>query len=82
MENSEVTFEQVLALARQLSLPDQAKLIRDLARALEVELRTVKPSTPRPSLQGALADLGPAPSAEDIDEIRREMWVNFPRDDF
>jgi hypothetical protein len=27
------------------------------------------------------ADLGPAPSAEDIDEIRHEMWAGFPRED-
>lgn len=26
------------------------------------------------SLYGILAHVGPAPSAEDIDEIRREMW--------
>jgi hypothetical protein len=39
------------------------------------------PTTPKRSLRGALADLGPAPSAEDIDEVRREMWANFPRDD-
>ena len=39
------------------------------------------PLMPKRSLRGALADLGPAPSAEDIDEVRREMWPNFPRDD-
>jgi hypothetical protein len=30
---------------------------------------------------GLCADLGPAPSAEEIDEARREMWATFPRDD-
>jgi hypothetical protein len=30
---------------------------------------------------GLCADLGPAPSAEEIDEARREMWAGFPRDD-
>jgi hypothetical protein len=29
-----------------------------------------------------LADLGPAPTAEEIDEARHEAWANFPRDDF
>jgi hypothetical protein len=37
--------------------------------------------TPRRSLLGLCADLGPAPSAEDIDEARREMWSGFPRED-
>ena len=36
---------------------------------------------PLVSLYGILAHLGPAPSEEDIDEIRREMWNDFPRDD-
>jgi hypothetical protein len=30
---------------------------------------------------GAWSNLGPAPSEEDIQEVRREMWANFPRDD-
>jgi hypothetical protein len=30
---------------------------------------------------GLCADLGPGPSAEEIDEDRREMWATFPRDD-
>jgi hypothetical protein len=30
---------------------------------------------------GACADLGHAPSSEDIDEARREMWAGFPHDD-
>ena len=33
------------------------------------------------SFIGLCADLGPAPSAEEIDEARREMWTGFPRDD-
>ncbi len=43
----------------------------------------IEPGKKKPlrSLYGALAHLGPAPSAEDIDEVRREMWKNFPRDD-
>jgi hypothetical protein len=30
---------------------------------------------------GMLAKYGPAPSDEDIAEVRREMWANFPRDE-
>ena len=29
------------------------------------------------SLYGSFADLGIAPSVEDIDKVRREMWSNF-----
>ena len=53
----------------------------DVERLLEEsDAETHQP--PRGSLHGTLADLGPAPSAEDIDEAQREMWGNFPRDDF
>lgn len=36
------------------------------------------PPTSKRSLLGALAHLGPAPSAEDIDEVRREVWGGVP----
>lgn len=38
--------------------------------------------TPSVSLLGIAADLGPAPSAEEIDEASREAWANFPREEF
>ncbi len=38
------------------------------------------PRRPWRSFFGALAHLGPAPSAEEIDEMRREAWANFPRE--
>ncbi len=34
------------------------------------------------SLRGLLAKYGPAPSAEEIDQNRAEMFANFPRSDF
>jgi hypothetical protein len=45
-------------------------------------LRSREPVAPQPrkSLYGLLADT-PSVSAEDIDEARREMWGNFPRED-
>ena len=46
----------------------------------ERELKVTWP-TPRKSLWGLCADLGPAPSAEEIDKVRREEWANFPRED-
>ena len=35
---------------------------------------------PRQPLRGLLADLGPAPSAEDIDEVQQEMWGTFAQE--
>lgn len=83
MSAAEVTFEQVFNLAQLLKPSDQARLISQLAEVIETkfEAQEISPLTRRP-LRGLLADLGPAPSAEDIDEARREMWGNFPRDDF
>jgi hypothetical protein len=37
---------------------------------------------PTRSARGILAKYGPAPSAEEIDANRAEMFANFPRDDF
>jgi hypothetical protein len=37
---------------------------------------------PTISLRGLLAKYGPAPSAEEIDQNRAEMFANFPRTDF
>ena len=75
-----MTLEQVLELAKQLSLVDKVRLIEQMAPEIEREL--VKNTTPpRRSLWGMCADLGTAPSAEEIDEARREAWGDFPRED-
>lgn len=73
------TLDQVLDLAQKLALADQARLIERLAPMI-VHALAAQPA-PRDSLWGLLADLGPAPSAEEIDEARREAWANFPRED-
>ncbi len=73
-------LDQILDLTQRLSSRDKLRLIDSLARQLLQEAEPTHP-TPRPSLRGALAHLGPAPSAEDIDEARREAWANFPRED-
>ncbi len=36
------------------------------------------PLKPLKSAYGILAKYGPGPSAEEIDEVRREMWRNSP----
>ncbi len=76
----EVTFEQVFSLAQQLRLKDQVRLIARLAPKVEWMLEEAESATQvltRKPLRGLLADLGPAPSAEEIDEVQHEMWATF-----
>ncbi len=80
MKEKVVTLEEVLTLARQLPARDQVRLIERLAPEIERALVVVQPP-PRKSLWGLCADLGPAPSEEEIDRIRREEWAGFPRED-
>jgi hypothetical protein len=77
-ESESVTLEQVVSLARQLPPLDKVHLIERIAPDIERDMHQQQP------LKSLLADrvrrsLGPAPSAEDIDEIRREMWGNIRR---
>lgn len=74
-------FEQIAALAMRLSSIEKVRLLERLAAALHEEMSQSSQPKPRKALYGFLADLGPAPSAEEIDEARREMWKNFPRED-
>jgi hypothetical protein len=79
---ADVHVEEVAALAEKLSPLQTVQLIERLTAKLELALQHAEqPTTPKRSLLGLVADLGPAPSAEDIDEARREMWRNFPRED-
>lgn len=74
-----ITLEQVLPLAIQLSVLDKVRLIEKITPQITLDLQA-REAHPR-SLWGLCADLGSAPSIEDIQEVRREMWVNFPRED-
>jgi hypothetical protein len=80
MDAAGITLDQVLALARRLRPEDQARLVARLAPMVERVLDQAEQSLsppPRTPIRGLLADLGPAPSAEEIDEVRREMWAAF-----
>lgn len=82
MNTAEVTYDQVLDSARHLPPSDQAQLISELAMGMKYSLASQETSpSPHRSLHGRLAEFVPAPSAENIDEARREMWGNFPRED-
>lgn len=76
------SLEYVLALASRLALTEQLQVIQRLAEQLLAKTRTPEPLPARPqksrSLRGLWADLGPGPTAEEIDESRREMLGNAP----
>ena len=77
--HSNVKLDDVLGLARQLSPADKARLIEKVAPELERDLAPTRPGA-GVSLLGLVKDLGPAPSADEIDADRAEAWSTFPRD--
>jgi hypothetical protein len=79
-ETKAATLEQVVSLARQLPPVEKIRLIERMVPEIERDMLGQRPPR-RKSLLGLCADLGPAPSAEDIVEIRHEMWADFPRED-
>lgn len=75
-----MTLEQVIQQAKQLSALEKMRLIQAIAPDVEKELIPTEIKTRR-SLWGICADLGQAPSAEDIDQIRQEIGSGFERED-
>jgi hypothetical protein len=73
------TLNEVFALVDDLSPLDKVRLMEKIATSLKVNIRE-EFQQPIESMYGICADLGTAPSAEDIDEVRREIWANFPRE--
>ncbi|MCU0574796.1 MAG: hypothetical protein MUC41_17665 [Syntrophobacteraceae bacterium] len=72
------TLERLLELARQLSAVDKIRLIERLAPEIEHELKSYT-RTERKSLRGLWR--GVDISDEDIAQVRRETWSEFPRED-
>lgn len=79
MPDSSTTLEEVTTLALGLPPLERLRLIEKLASTLERDWQTQRP--PLSSSYGLWADLGPAPSAEEIDEARREAWGSFSNED-
>jgi hypothetical protein len=74
-----MTLEQsILEAIRSLPSDKQRELL-DHANQLR---QTSAAKRPRKSARGLWSDLAISLSAADIDEARREMWKNFPRDGF
>jgi hypothetical protein len=72
----------VLSLVKQLTPGQKLRLIEAIVPDLEELLqRAEEGEKPLRSLYGLWNDFGVSISAAEIDEIRREMWGNFPRQD-
>ena len=72
-----MTLEQALTVVEQLSPRDQLRLIERMVPGIQRSISDVSVVEPRVSSLGILAHLGSAPSEEEIDEVRREMWAGF-----
>ena len=70
--------EAIVNKLRELP-PDKQQEVLDFAAFLSSR---VEPKTPRKSAYGLWKDLDIHISAEDIAEARKEMWGNFPREQF
>ncbi len=77
MDNT-VTLNEVLDLAKRLSPLDKLRLIERVAPQIEQELKSATVA-PRQSLRGLWKGLDI--TEQDIDQIRQEMWRNFPSKD-
>lgn len=71
--------EEILLMEKIHLLPVEE--LKDVFALVDKKLedRRETPTT-RHRVGGALEHLGLHIKAEDIDEVRREMWANFPRD--
>ena len=78
--SGKITIPQALRALRRLPARERLKILVEEIAEAEKELPESATESVA-SLWGLLEKYGPAPSAEEIDEARREMWANFPRDD-
>ena len=73
----------LLSIARAKGISADALVREALNRILaEAPPEPIGKKEPTISARGIWAKYGPAPSAEEIDQNRAEMFANFPRDDF
>lgn len=82
MARRQFTVDEIIESARQLSPVEKVRLVARVMSDIEVAL---EPATtagkPLRSAYGLCRDLGPAPSEDEIDEARRELFESFPRVD-
>ena len=69
--------QAILEAVRSLPVDKQHEVLSHATRLRD----EATPKKPFKSIKGILAGRGISISAEEIDEARREMWKNFPRED-
>lgn len=73
-----MSLEQaILEAVRALPAEKQQEVLNHAARLRD----EAGSKSPLKSVRGLWADLGISLSAEEIEENRRDMWRNFPRED-
>jgi len=77
--SSETSIDKAIKVLRELPPREQLKVIVEILPELEMRL-SESLGKPRKSLLGLCADLGKAPSAEEIDDARKAIWAEFPRE--
>lgn len=69
--------QAILEAVRSLPVDKQQEVLSHATRLRD----EATPKKPFKSIKGILAGRGISISAEEIEEARREMWKNFPRED-
>ncbi len=72
----------LIALAQEKGISADDLVREAIDRILAEVVETGLQKEPTRSLRGLFAKYGPAPSAEEIDQNRAEMFANFARSDF
>jgi hypothetical protein len=72
-------IEEAVVEKLRLLPPDKQQEALDFVESLHQETEAKQP---RLSLEGIWEDLNVSITKEEIDEARREMWANFPRERF
>ena len=74
-------IDPIMTQALRLPVLAKVRLMERLMVVLEQELTNEQAKQPLLPWNGLCADLGSAPSAEEIDAMRSEAWADFPRSD-
>jgi hypothetical protein len=73
---------KLIAVAESKGMTAGELVSQAIDRIIADVSETTRPKDPTLSLRGLLSKYGKAPSAEEIDQNRAEMFRNFPRSDF
>jgi hypothetical protein len=73
---------KLIALAQEKGVTADDLVREAIDKIIADAPKTTPQKEPTLSFCGLLAKYGPAPSAEEIDQNRAEMFANFPRADF